>query len=806
MMIPSKIERQADALDAYLHSVPKDSLSDLPHEEANLAQSIRLSVSSWIPDRQYCNHLEEQLEAKINNTNRNGWRNYLSTLLRDLAYVTIILLLIGGLSWSIRHLLPKPALQPASSAQATATEMPTHTSTPIMTLLEPTLAPNAVRSPLFPNRQLILQANFPPAPPSVSVYRQEVEQPITVETARQIAAQLGVNGHVYRPLQNESGQEVLIVSDGVQRVFFSSNRRFYYIADYAHQLSRQGEPPDAETARQVALNFLQTHGLLNLPYRLEAAVNRLPGTIQLVWMIDDHPVRYSGLEAPSVYVEVESDNRVKTIEYNRLELEKVGDYPIISAEEAWQRILSEYPPQGIEEYNGFGPQYTDNPQSWQRTYPAETEIEIYGNLEMLQPAEDGIAPLFTLNNLTLQGNLQNLETWVKTGKPVKVSGILHQNQQGGVILEVQSVSGSDKEWYSISGEIKNEGDQVYIVNSSQKVLLQNPPKNLPIGSQADASGILLDAQKLILDWYWINSGYNTGGGGGGGGSSAPFRDLNLSGDRNGLPTSTPLPELAPTPPAGTRLEGESGILSMDIRQYSDGKQVREAFWWMESNPEFPDGLSLQLSGNLQGLENYNQFPIRIWGTLEDNSQQPYHFNVERYELTYPGLQPQSWVGTEQATTVAGKQVILFTDQEGKQFVLQSSIDFDPDNLLGAPRDQIKISGFSYPDSNFGGYPVIREVSARVVNDIKGNPSNQVPESNNPFEIPIIPEVGSLAGSDVATIENIELVYYTVDLYFNQTQAENPPFYIQPVWRFSGHYQNGNAFEILVQALTEQYLK
>jgi hypothetical protein len=245
---------------------------------------------------------------------------------------------------------------------------------------------------------------------------------------------------------------------------------------------------------------------------------------------------------------------------------------------------------------------------------------------------------------------------------------------------------------------------------------------------------------------------------------------------------------------------------MSIRQFSDGRQVTETYWLMEPNEKFPDGLSLLLFGNLQGLEAYNQYPIRIWGTLEDNTQQPYRCNVERYELTYPGLQPQTWIGTEQAATVEGKQVLLFTDQDGKQYVLKSSIDYDPDNLFGVAGDLIEITGFVYPDSNFGGYAVIREVSAGNVRDLNSSAPDQAGEGNNPFEIPIISEPGPIQGSDVATIENIELVYYTADLRFLPGVENNPPFYIQPVWRFSGHYQNGTAFEILVQALAEQYLK
>lgn len=795
---------QADALDDYLRGASPADPSALPQEEARLANAIRQEAKTWNASPDFQQDLEEKLRA-LHARQKPAFWQALGSLFRPLAWGGVALLFVWAMSWTIQNLLPAPPTQPASLVQATATEMPTPTPTPLVVMLEPTLAPNAVRSPLFPDRQFLLQADFPPAPTSVNVYIQQPEQTIDIETARQIAAQLGINGHVYRPLQSESGQEYLIVSDGVSRVFFNSNRRFYYIADYSRQLSRQGEPPDAETARQVALEFLQAHGLLNLPYRFEAAVGRLPGTVQLVWLLDERPVHYSGLDAFSVFVEVGSDLQVKTVEYNRLEMEKVDEFPIISAEQAWQILLSAYPSQGIEDYSGYGPTYTSNPQSWQRDYLLDTPLEVYGWLEMLRPAEAGIPPLFTLNNITLQGNLQNLEALANPGKLIKVKGVFHQDERGGLILEVESAAETDTEWYSLSGELRQENGQVYIVNDSQKVRLLNPPANLPIGSQADAGGILQDKQNHLLEWYWLNSGYG-GGGGGGGGSSFPFRELNLSGDRSGLPTPTPIPVLAPTPQAGTRLEGESGILSMSIRQFSDGRQVTETYWWMEPNEKFPDGLSLMLFGNLQGLEAYNQYPIRIWGTLEDNTQQPYRCNVERYELTYPGLQPQTWIGTEQAATVEGKQVLLFTDQDGKQYVLKSSIDYDPDNLLGAAGDLIEITGFVYPDSNFGGYAVIREVSAGNVRDLNSSAPDQAGEGNNPFEIPIISEPGPIQGSDVATIENIELVYYTADLRFLPGVENNPPFYIQPVWRFSGHYQNGTAFEILVQALAEQYLK
>ncbi len=808
-MIPSDLDKKAAALDTFLHDNKKENLPDLPEEEAQLAQSIRQMVSNWTPEVLFARQLEEKLRLQFKPARQPKEANKVTGFLRDLAFAALALLFIWGLSWSIQHLLPKPPAQPGSAVVATPTNVLIPTTTPVVAQLEPTLAPNAIRSPLFNDLQIVLQAGFPQASESANVYLQQVEQPITVDAARQIAAQLGVNGHVYRPLGSESGKENLIVSDGISRVFVSSNRRFYYIADYANQLIRQGEPPDEETARKAALDFLQTHNLLNLSYRLEAAVNRYPGTVRLVWMVDGLPLHYPNSDAPSVYIEVDPNGKVKTVEYNRIDLEKVGEFPMISAEEAWQRIISANPIQGVEEYSSYNSKLEGNPQSWQRAFPLDTGLEIYGNLEVLQPAEPDIPTLFTFNNIPLQGNIQNLESYANSGKLLKLTGVFHQDETGKPVFEVQKISESETQWTSIVGEITQEGDQIYIVNETQKVRLIDPPANLPVGSQADATGILQDVQNQILDWYWISCGYSSGGGGGGGGSSAPFRELNLSGDRTGFPTPTPIPILVPTPMAGTRLEGESGILSMGIRQYSDGKQVLEAFWWLDPSEKYPDGLSLKLSGNLSEMEAYNQYPVRLWGSLQDNSQPPYLFTVERFEPTYPDLKPQTWTGTEQEAAIEGKQVLLFTDQEGKQYVLKSSIDFDPDNSIGTLQDQIMITGFIYPDASFGGYPVIREVSSRVVNIIKNDSETQVQEKeNDPFALQVIPaDLGSSLNSGIATIVNIELVYYTQDLYFIQNQGDNPSsYYIQPAWLFSGHYQNGNAFEILVQALTEQYLK
>jgi predicted O-linked N-acetylglucosamine transferase (SPINDLY family) len=55
----------------------------------------------------------------------------------------------------------------------------------------------------------------------------------------------------------------------------------------------------------------------------------------------------------------------------------------------------------------------------------------------------------------------------------------------------------------------------------------------------------------------------------------------------------------------------------------------------------------------------------------------------------------------------------------------------------------------------------------------------------------------------ATIENVELVYYISDPHYIVPDTAQP--YIQPAWRFHGHYSSGDEFEILIQALKQEYL-
>jgi hypothetical protein len=57
----------------------------------------------------------------------------------------------------------------------------------------------------------------------------------------------------------------------------------------------------------------------------------------------------------------------------------------------------------------------------------------------------------------------------------------------------------------------------------------------------------------------------------------------------------------------------------------------------------------------------------------------------------------------------------------------------------------------------------------------------------------------------ATIESVELVYFTPDKRYTILDPTAEPVYIQPAWRFQGHYWDGSEFEILIQVLKDEFL-
>jgi hypothetical protein len=77
-------------------------------------------------------------------------------------------------------------------------------------------------------------------------------------------------------------------------------------------------------------------------------------------------------------------------------------------------------------------------------------------------------------------------------------------------------------------------------------------------------------------------------------------------------------------------------------------------------------------------------------------------------------------------------------------------------------------------------------------------------ANEPYVVDEMTPSGTFVGPSL-TIEKVELVYYISYPRYLPPSADLQAQYIQPAWRFYGHFDNGHEFESLIQALKQEYL-
>jgi hypothetical protein len=132
----------------------------------------------------------------------------------------------------------------------------------------------------------------------------------------------------------------------------------------------------------------------------------------------------------------------------------------------------------------------------------------------------------------------------------------------------------------------------------------------------------------------------------------------------------------------------------------------------------------------------------------------------------------------------------------------SATNFLTNSLVGRPGDLIQQEVLIIPGETFGGLPVMHVYQGSIVNEGAGDmqiQANQViviEEVNIPVDAYIPP---------TATIEKVDLVYYVRYPPYAMVDPAAGTQYLQPAWRFHGHYSSGEEFEILVQAVKQEFL-
>ena len=128
-------------------------------------------------------------------------------------------------------------------------------------------------------------------------------------------------------------------------------------------------------------------------------------------------------------------------------------------------------------------------------------------------------------------------------------------------------------------------------------------------------------------------------------------------------------------------------------------------------------------------------------------------------------------------------------------------------MIGYLGDLIEIEGFVIPDNLVGGYPVIKDLAGSSPPDgvIDSANVNVWDHTQDPASNP-----GAVLQGNV-TIDSIELAYDAINLDRCQASASEDPnmaswLYVQPMWVFNGHFEDGRRFIAQVQALPDEYMK
>jgi len=581
----------------------------------------------------------------------------------------------------------------------------------------------------------------------------------------------------------------------------------------------------------------------------------------------------------------------------------VGEYGIISAQEAFEKLRDDHVLTGKME---FVHSSSEGLHDWYRSYPDNQPVTVLGYLSTYPAAQPGQPALVLLDGVPVVGNIDGLER-LDSYSFIKVTG-QYVVENGIRKLTVESWDRKVQEM-PFSGTLSREGDQVVLTRddgSGTQYALIDPPANPPLDIQPPAS---LEVYGMITDnkisWTFMRLFDNNYGGGGGGGSGLGFYKLNLTGTPVAFPTATPetnanlanveyvvkegdtlaaiaqhygitpekiiqanswleagvvlpgktltIPMAQPSPVLGQytvkegdtlsalaqtfgttvdelmrlnnltdsniyigqtlnvpeaelpeqRVEDLRGYLYISIHNKADGTSSKEYTLEVEQDGGGSGTYTME-SSILNELDTYNALPILVTGTIDKTGK----LVVDSYKIPYPDLHFQILKGTQKTEQVSGQNVVVFTTEDGKsyvEFLVTNNIP-NTTSITGIQGDLIQQELLIIPDEMFGGMPVAHVYQSAIVQE---NGPEMEPTANRVrvFNAGNDPSAPPTYTQPDLIIDQVELAYYVSNPYY---QVNDPNYsrrspYVQPVWHFHGHYADGNEFDVLIQALRQEFL-
>lgn len=690
-------------------------------------------------------------------------------------------------------------------------------------------APTGIVS-LFPGVEFSFASGLPASPESLTVYRQQLSEAVTVDSARKIADQWGVAGGVYSSPSEGMNDAIFDVMDGARSIrFLNFPDQFIYSIgyaspDYGSALMDNGPLPSFDEQVAIATKFLEPLGILNMPYRA-VPMETERGMVAFIPLLDGLPViQEIGVDRSNIGwidAKISAPGNVSLVEYSHKEFQPIGTFPILTADQAWERFTQDASLQHSR-YAVLSPEGENTYQAWVHKYQPGQSADIYGWINSYQPADSNTLPMVMLNNLPIIGDTTGMAPDNQYDvRFVHAWGQIQGSSTDGVALQVTGWESSTLSDQYITGTLTTQSDQTQLIAMDRTYNLIDPPADIPDGTQIGVQAVVLEGNSASLNWKFIETGQipfsygassSCGGTGGGGNGLADanfgagtFALLNL--DNQAGPAST---QIGQPYQLGDQINSILGRVYITQHIYTGSVSSAEVIF----SPDPSSGLNMEwahslIGDNLTGIDQYNNLPIRVSGQVERFGNHIVYINVTSYEPVYPGEQIQEWTGTEQILTLAGQSVVLFTTSVGDSYVLKSSVDYPPAdaNIIGRLGDLIEIEGYLLPDQQLGGYVLLQDTAGTTQPDgvVTSSLVSIWDHTQDPSTNPGVVLHGRV------TIDNVELAYDATNLDRCQASAATDPnlapwLNVQPMWVFTGHFDDGRRFIAQVQALPDEYLQ
>jgi len=724
-----------------------------------------------------------------------GFMTSLKNLAPTLAWILALIALVFLLNLAIRSLIPQPKIATGITDTPTAF-YPEATPTPSKN--QNKASPTPIDTGYDWNgTTLYLKGTLPDSPTEANVYLLQPDQHATLDEAVALAGRFGIQGEVYQSAGELPGTTDYVLTDGKQWMSIRSDHYFTYYADYPQSQALSGVEINASQAAANIDAFLNSHGF-NFKYKIDAT--GMWGKYYVTPLTPDgFAVHMEDMRPAGLLFTLDASGQVASVQANLVDTQTVGAYGIRSAQEAWKALLDSGIQTGKLERSSSpsGPS-----REWLRAYPLNQTETIYCYVSSYPSAEAGKAPLIMVGVYTATGNVAGLDQF-PTNKLVEATGQFVAD--GGITkFNVDSWKVTPLTEDGIQGTLELVNGQVTLTAQEGNFQLADVPFDISLPfKNAFVIGVRLGK---LYDWTSIDNRGGPGGGwGGGGGGGGGFYEINFSGTPVPLPTAVPTvlpPEQQPT---GQKIEGQRGLITVTIYKQQDGSQrIEYTLMTKNGTGTYP---YMILEGDLQALQAYQNRPVDVWGSVD-------HFNqdgtavvkVDRYAIPFPDLQFQILKGTQKIVQLEGQPATLFTTDAGLTY-LQETPNGDIDQTeLGHEGDPVLIEALVIPGESLAGYPAMRMFSGQMAVNPKNGQATELTITDDQVYVSKEPQaVGvTVVNPPTATVEKVELVYFGSNPQFT-TGANTGYPYLQPAWRFYGHFSNGDEFEVLIQALKDEYL-